>query len=195
MFRPNKAHIKIVWMIRDIRNIEWFKDILNQLAQYVEFGVSIDVYVTQSLAGKLICHDIVEQDPTKETYIKDKTTKEITSKDITSTKEITTEDVSTTKERVQDLGETISSNSSGLSYEASIFDLSNINIHYRRPDVPSLIDEAVSNMIAEDKSSSYKSLAVVGCGPDLLTNQMKEECQKNRWRKHSPDIYCHTEKF
>lgn len=195
LFRPNKAHIKIVWMIRDIRNIEWFKDILNQLAQYVEFGVSIDVYVTQSLAGKLICHDIVEQDPTKETYIKDKTTKEITSKDITSTKEITTEDVSTTKERVQDLGETISSNSSGLSYEASIFDLSNINIHYRRPDVPSLIDEAVSNMIAEDKSSSYKSLAVVGCGPDLLTNQMKEECQKNRWRKHSPDIYCHTEKF
>lgn len=183
LFRPNKAHIKIIWMIREIENIVWFEDILSQLTQYVELGVvSIDIYVTQSQPGKLICDEIVEKQ--QEIGMKDEIRKERISKDISST-----------KERVQDLDETTSSNSSSISYTSSNIDLSKTSIHYRRPDVPSLIKETVSYMITEDKSSTYKSLAVVGCGPDLLTNQMKEECQRNRWRKNSPDIYCHTEKF
>lgn len=183
LFRPNKAHIKIIWMIREIENILWFEDILSQLTQYVELGVvSVDIYVTQSQPGKLICNEIVEKQP--EIGMKDEIRKEKISKDISST-----------RERVKDLDETTSSDSSSISYTSSNIDLSKISIHHWRPDVPSLIKETVSYMITEDKLSTYKSLAVVGCGPDLLTNQMKEECQRNRWRKNSPDIYCHTEKF
>lgn len=183
LFRPNKTHIKIIWMIRDIKNIVWFEDILSQLTQYVELGVvSIDIYVTQSQPGKLICHEIAEKQ--QGTFMKDEITKEITSKDKSST-----------KERVQDLDETISSNSSSINDNSPNVDFSHTSIHYRRPDVPSLIEETVSYMITKDKSSTYKSLAVVGCGPALLTKQMKEECQRNRWRKNSPDIYCHTEKY
>lgn len=161
-------------MIRNIQNIIWFKDILCQLAQYIKYGiVCIEVYVTQSLPGRLTCHDIVGQESTKEVFTKEETT----------------------KERVQDLDVTVSSNSSGLSYEYSSLGLSNINIYYRRPNVFSLIKQRVDETMMEDKSGTYKSLAVVGCGPDLFTGQMKEECQRNRWRKNSPDIYCYTENY
>lgn len=64
-----------------------------------------------------------------------------------------------------------------------------------RPDIAKLISEEARVLINED--SNFKSFAVMGCGPDQFSNQVKLECQRSRFLKGpSPlDVYCYTESF
>ncbi|KAI5955358.1 FRP1 [Candida jiufengensis] len=76
------------------------------------------------------------------------------------------------------------------------FKLPKYNIYYGRPDVGKIIKNHSIELSKEMKlTNTYKSLAVASCGPPLLTNIIKEQCQEARKLKNSPDVYCYTEAF
>ncbi|CUM57524.1 unnamed protein product [Debaryomyces tyrocola] len=100
------------------------------------------------------------------------------------------------KERNQDFELTTDlTNSSNSSLASTIFYLSRIKVYYSRPTAASLISPRVNHLCEENMAGGLKSLAVIGCGPKLLSHQIKEECQRNRWKKNAPGIYCYTERF
>ncbi|ODV77683.1 uncharacterized protein CANTADRAFT_68603 [Suhomyces tanzawaensis NRRL Y-17324] len=81
-----------------------------------------------------------------------------------------------------------------IEFQTSVYSKERFAIerHYGRPDISNLINSH-ANVLSD--SVNTKSLSVCSCGPELLTNRIKVECQKSRWVKDAPDIYCYSESF
>lgn len=59
---PKRAIVRIVWVIRHLENINWYKDILIHSTKYLESNrLSIDVYVTRPKQKILTYKDVIEE--------------------------------------------------------------------------------------------------------------------------------------
>lgn len=201
LHRPKRAMVKIVWVIRHLENINWYKDILIRLTKYLESNrLSIDVYVTRSKPKILTYKDVIEESsntgPSKEFSTENDKGISFEMSTFEVKEKLELNQKTSSKERIQDFEQTTDlTNSSNSNLTSIISDLSNIKVYYSRPTAASLISPRVNHLCEENMAGGLRSLAVVGCGPKLLSHQIKEECQRNRWKKNAPDIYCYTERF
>lgn len=67
-----------------------------------------------------------------------------------------------------------------------------VQFHYSRPDIASIVTENANNL----NSKTYlRSLACLSCGPPEFNRSIDTACRNNRWRAGAPSIYYYLESF
>lgn len=161
--------IKLVLCFKNIDNVYWYSFLLGELQKYCNKGMlKIDIFVTQEQLMPLKSKMAVENTDNTVTYVTNE------------------------KEAEKVLDKELSSTDSNLEQSSDFFYTSNVNVHLGRPNIEGTIDSHVSYLKDE---VAYKSLAVLSCGPEDFTYNIKKSSHKHRWDANAPDVYCYTESF
>ncbi|CUM62453.1 uncharacterized protein PRCAT00000003001 [Priceomyces carsonii] len=168
--------IKIIWSIKYLSNISWYKDILEELNSYANDELlTIEVYITRDKNEGRSMHTVDR-----------KIDKENQEKEV----------VELLEGKVESSTIQLSTCSSSCARSPSVlspfFDMTNIDVYFGRVDLSMALED--QSRIYESESQR-KSLAVIGCGSRSFVDSIKYSCQTNRWKKNSPDIYCTTESY
>lgn len=167
--RNSQPIISIVWSIKKLANVHWYDFVLDELSHFCQLGLlHIDIYVTQESEKsleKLNYRSVVEGSSN-------------------------TQDQSFSEQRsFEKFGES-STMDSGT--HLTIFDAPNVFFHSGRPELEATINTHVDFLKSKD---TYKSLAIMSCGPKVFNHTIKSASHEHRWDINAPDIYCYTESF
>lgn len=186
--RPAIQKVIIVWTIKKLDNLRWYKHIFEGLKPYVEAGAAqVIINVTQATDSEINefnnCDTVTTYTSSDRTssYLDYGSPSKVHSRvgsDVGLIEKQTDEKVNTTE---------------FVTGTSSIYSTNSIRYEFKRPDIPALIGAEAQNLVTNN--SRYKALAVVSCGPSAFSTMIKKECQKNRHVKGSPDIYCYNETF
>ncbi len=183
MGRPEKAKIRFVWFIRELKNVCWYEDQLNLL---------YDLYRDANCSADLKIQLYITRKPSQISTV---TTNDV---EPVSTEKMIMRD---TKKEIHEVTDTScsNSNSSSSKHEFEGIELNGINIPkfveiiYGRPPPLDIIRE--DSIKLNDNKTGLSSMAVLSCGPVQLTADVQAGCQRCRWDENAPNIYCYTEKY
>lgn len=188
--RPANQKIIIVWTIKKFNNMRWYSHVFDFLKPHIASGAcQVIVYVTQSTPEEAAEYhnshsDVVTTFTTNDDssagfeYGSSSKQHSRIGSDVGLMEKLSDEKVNTTEI---------------VTGSSSIYSNNSIRYEYKRPDIPALIGAEALNLVTS--GSNYKALAVVSCGPSAFSTMIKLECQKNRYLKGCPDIYCYNETF
>lgn len=164
--RPFKSTIRIVWVVRQVVNVHWYDFILDELLPYCKSGeLQIDIYVTKD----------------------EEADESIFNEKISVLKESGTTNFNLEKSE----SEKVETNSITGSKSTSILECENVLFYRGRPDIADIVSSETDKLTGRDP----KSLALVSCGTEAFTHDIKTNAVKYKWVTEAPDIYCYTESF
>ncbi|CCE87238.1 Piso0_005781 [Millerozyma farinosa CBS 7064] len=179
LHRPRHPRIHIVWTVRYLKNIEWYRDILQQISAYsTTINIKIDFFITR---------ESLSDDP------KDKSSKSPVEKSWSR-------DLSVDSDPSSISPETPAANIASITYsrpDAAWMIRNHVESVYGMGAIDGSSTSGSSFIVEEARpqESFAHAVAVVVCGPPALTTASKHECQRNLWRKNAPNIYCLTESY
>ncbi|CAH6722414.1 hypothetical protein CLIB1444_09S03048 [[Candida] jaroonii] len=163
--RPMKSTIRIVWVIRQVENVHWYDFILDELLAYCK-------------SGDLQFDIYVTQDEeANESIFKERIS-------------ILNSSGSSNYNIEKSESEKVETNSI-TEKSTSILDCENVYFHRGRPNIAEIVSSETDKLTGNDP----KSLALVSCGTEAFTHDIKTNAVKYKWVTEAPDIYCYTESF
>lgn len=167
LYRPKHTSITIVLVMRKLANLQWYDHLWEEFLPFLNAGrAHLAVHITQEVPDASEAADNMNVEQDDDE------------------KRMLSYTGGTADRRTH----SYASSSSG----AYSLDTPGFSVTYSRPDFESIIADSVKSVCC---SQYRKSIAVLGCGPEMFNGLIKIECNKNRWVTGAPDIYCYTESF
>lgn len=165
LFRPTNTAVHVVMAMRKIANLQWYDHLWEEFLPFLKSGRA------------QLSVDITQEVPDA-AWVEGEDSEEKDEE----------EDISRT---TQFLASSSRKHDPLISTSATSV-LTGFSITYSRPEFSSIIGDAVRLVSSKEYR---KSFACLGCGPNNFNGEIKRFCDKNRWVKGGPDIYCYTESF